>query len=187
MSKKCLDKQQQDLIKDNYNLLRSFVLKQLNKKIILPVLEDDFISDINLKFCTSALKYNNSYGVKFSTYAYGGFNFGLRNIIQDKKDREFNQAYLLSGSIDYVKHYISLRRKRSLKENSMGDLFDKSNLTEREYNIVCDYYYNNLSFQEISDKHDFCKETARTSMIKAVEKMKKTVLENKLEIEDFYI
>ena len=69
-----LTDKQRKLITDNYGLLSHFIIKSISNRVVPTRLEDEFISDMHLRFCISALKYDIE----------TGYNWGVgqvRNIL----------------------------------------------------------------------------------------------------------
>ena len=181
MNKKKLTRTQQKLIIDNYELLRDFIDKSIANKDIPKHLLNEFISDMFYKFCISALKFREDSGFKFSTYAYGGFRFGVKEILQKKeKSLDISNNY---GNID---DNITHENIPDLEIDVLYDFIDKSKLKLREKSMIEDYYYNNLSMKKISEKHKISKEGVRLILKKAVRKLKFTAIDKKIHIEDFY-
>ncbi len=181
MNKKKLTVAQQKLIIDNYGLLKGFIKKSIANKDVPQHLLNEFISDMFYKFCISALKFREDSGFKFSTYAYGGFRFGVKEILQKKEKRlDISNNY---GSIDDNIEYEDMP---SLEVDILYDFIDKSELEKRERSMIEDYYCDNISMKKISEKHGITKEGVRLILKKTVRKLKFTAIDKKIHIEDFY-
>ena len=181
MNKNKLTVEQQKLITNNYGLLRGFINKSIDNKDIPQHLIDEFISDMFYKFCISALKFEEDSGFKFSTYAYGGFRFGVKEILQKKEKRlDFSDNY------DKIGNDIEHEDVPNLETDVLYDFIEKSELELREKSMIEDYYYDNLSMIKISEKHEMTKENVRLILKKAVRKLKFTAIDKKIHIEDFY-
>ncbi len=102
MNKMQLTKKQQKLIVDNYKLLSGFINKIIRDKGVPEYLEDEFISDMFFKFCLSALRFDELSGFKFSTYAYGGFKFGLHELLYHKQKKIKKICYFEEDDLEYL-------------------------------------------------------------------------------------
>jgi len=184
MTNRLTDKQKK-LITDNYRLLDGFIEYTINKRVIPKCLEDDFVSDMYLKFCFSALKYNIDTGFKFSTYAYGGFNLGIKDIITRKK-KSFDRIRYI-GEIDEgdLREY-RLEREFNLRSDIIDNFLSDAHLTSRERSMLEDYYYGEISFARLGKKYNLSKECARLAVKRVLRKLKKTTIKMDLEMEDFY-
>ena len=184
MSNKLTDKQQK-LIVNNYNLLNNFIKDIISKCIIPQCMEDDFISDMYLKFCFSALNYDIKTGFKFSTYAYGGFQLGIRDIVKKKKKFDKIQ-YVYKINEDDLKACILNHKKISLRLDNLQNFIKNVKLTLKERSMLEDHYYNKMSFSKLCKKYKLSKEGSRLIVNKAIKKLKQTAINMDLEIRDFY-
>ena len=178
MSKMILTEEQQNLITENYGLAKDFINKTLEEKKIPINLIDDFKSNIFLKFCYSALKYESDRGFKFSTYAYGGFNYGLKSIL-DKKIEVYD---VLDKSYEILEN----EENNCIENKFLYDFINKAGLKDRNKEIIIDYYINKLSFYKIGEKYNLTKEATRLIVKKVLKKLKRYAERNKLEVDDFY-
>ncbi len=183
--KKSLTKEQQKLIIDNYGLLKNFINKSINNKDVPENLRDEFISEMLLKFCLSASKFDESSGFKFSTYAYKGFEFGLKDIF---RKREKKRDYCFTD-VDYenIERYdVKQDNLHGLEISTLQDFVDSIKLKTKEKSIIEDYYYSDLSLAGIGKKHNLSKEGVRLIIKKVLKKLKFAADKNKLYMEDFY-
>jgi DNA-directed RNA polymerase specialized sigma subunit len=90
--KMTLNTEQKQLIEDNYCLVKDFIKKSIKSNKIPDGLVDDLISEMNWKFCISALKFEKERGFKFSTYAYHNFDYGMQKVLakKDNKSRDID-------------------------------------------------------------------------------------------------
>lgn len=180
MSKK-LTEEQKKLIIDNLRLLDGFIRDYFKEHSVPPNMEDDFISDMHLKFCLSALNYKKEKGFQFSTYAYGGFQLGIKDIFRKKIKKiasidQINDDYLFEN----------VAKKEKLNYDSINDLIEKSNLTEREKAMTRDYYYDKISFSKLGGKYDLSKERSRVIVNDSLMKLKLVAEKQNLDLNDFY-
>lgn len=182
-----MTKQQKKLVIKNYKLMQKFIDSRNAIDLIPRHLRDDFISDMALRFCISAMKFDESFGFKFSTYVYGGFDICWEDItgradISYKKNNFFPQKtikrFVEKSSHIPIKH---------IEEEVLHSFVDETELTERESMIVRDYYFDGETMESIGRK---CKLTgSRISQVlqKAVRKLKFEARTKNFTIEDFYI
>lgn len=187
MDKKLTDKQQK-LIIVNFKLLDNFIEKTIKGDVIPERLEDDFISDMYLKFCFSALKYNVKTGFNFSTYVYYGFWLGIRDIVGVKKKKFERTEYISKIDDDYLNECgLNNEIESSLQIGEMDHFIDGVELTAKERSMLDDYYYNKISFSKLGRKYDMSKEGARLIIKSVLEKLQKKAEEQCVEFEDFYV
>ena len=184
MNEKVLTKKQIELINENYDLLDDYVKKTINDKKIPHSIKDDFISEMFFRFCKSAIKYNESRGVKFSTYAYGGFKFGLDKVLNSKKFTNLCSTETLL----LIEKDNKIIRNDDLKIDSelIHNVIKKVNLTDKELNTLKDYYFNLLTFEEIGLKYGQTKQAAKWSHQKALKKIKQFINNKNIEVDEFY-
>ena len=146
-------------------------------------MREDFISDMLLKFCISASKFDKKQGFKFSTFAHGGFDMG-------KTD-------LLGRKIEKYKKYHFVEKKKILKNKAkkeyeeinnelLKNFIENEEIEEQEKNMLIDYYFNNLNFSRLGEKYNFSKEWTRKVVEKGLRKLKRIVRKEHLKMEDFY-
>jgi RNA polymerase sigma factor (sigma-70 family) len=182
---KFLTNKQRRLITDNHKLLDKFIEHTIRKQIIPKCMEDDFISDMYLKFCFSALKYDIKTGFKFSTYAYGGFQLGIKDIVTKKREKferikYIDDDYMIACNLDDNK-------KPILQTEEMDSFINDANLTLREKSMLEDYYYDRITFSKLGEKYNISKESARLFVKSVVKKLKIRAKNQKIEFEDFYV
>jgi len=183
MDKKRLNKEQQKLIVNNYKLLRNFISKIISSKDMPKYLEDEFISDTFFRFCISAMKFNKDSGFKFSTYAYGGFNFALRYVLNNKKEQFSKMNYVE----DFKKYKLEYEKSSVVGVDFLDDFINKVDLNSRDKFIVMDYFYNHLSLRKIGEKHRMSGEAIRLIIKRSLKKIRTVANRRKLSIDDFYI
>jgi RNA polymerase sigma factor (sigma-70 family) len=182
---KFLTNKQRKLITDNHRLLDDFIGYVIRKQIIPKRMEDDFISDMYLKFCFSALKYDINTGFKFSTYAYGGFQLGIKDIITKKREKferikYIDDDYMIACNLDD-------KKEPNLQIEEMNSFINDAELTSREKSMLEDYYYSRITFSKLGEKYNISKETARLFVKRVVKKLKIRAKNKKIEFEDFYV
>lgn len=180
-----LTNKQRKLITDNHKLLDDYIERIIRKQIIPKRMEDDFISDMYLKFCFSALKYDVNTGFKFSTYAYGGFQLGINDIVTKKKKKferikYIDDDYMIACKLDD-------KKKLNLQIEEMDSFINDAKLTSREKSMLEDYYYDRVTFSKLGKKYNIGKETARLFVKRVVKKLKIRAKNQKIEFEDFYV
>ena len=80
-----MTEEQKELASKNVGLMYSFIKGRNGSGVVPYHLRDDFISDIGMGFCRSAMGFDEKKGFKFSTYAYGAFDYGCIRIITVKE------------------------------------------------------------------------------------------------------
>jgi len=69
---------------DRHVRLMYFFIK--NNIVDIPLhLRDDFVSDLAWRFCFAGMGFDEELGFKFSTYAYGGFRYCVRDVTDRKR------------------------------------------------------------------------------------------------------
>lgn len=180
-----LTNKQRKLITDNHKLLDDYIERIIRKQIIPKRMEDDFISDMYLKFCFSARNYDINTGFKFSTYAYRGFDFGIIDIVT-KKIEKFERIKYIDD--DYMIACNSDDNKNpTLQTEEMDSFINDAKLTSREKSMLEDYYYDKVTFSKLGKKYNIGKETARLFVKRVVKKLKIRAKNQKIEFEDFYV
>lgn len=174
-----LNDKQQKLIVDNYQLLCDYIKKVRRK--VPKYLEDDFISDMFLKFCVSALRFNKHSGFKFSTYAYGGFGLGIKELFERKNKKVQKLHY----SEDLEKYKLEYKEVTHVEVSRLDDFIDKVVLNDRDKSMLKDYFYNRISYPQLGIKYGMSGEGVRLKVINAIKKMQKCVKRNDYEYEDF--
>lgn len=97
-----LTEAQKKLIEENIRLPMHFIRESFKNDEVPRKVKDDFISDVLLNFCVSAMGYEEERGFKFSTFAHGGFNFALAK----------SQGYRWSKYKKY--NFVSMKRLRRI-------------------------------------------------------------------------
>ena len=174
-----LTQEQKKLIMDNYPLVKSFIKKSIKKNRVPVYLIDDFISDTLWKFCVSALKFEEDMGCKFSTYAYGAFNFSLKDIQRKSNINKNKTEHIYDFDLEE-------EIKDSFVEGFFKEFIKECNLEEIESNILQDRFYHNLTFYDIGKKYGFSKRTAMIRVSKILKKINKKAIKKDLKMKDFY-
>jgi len=184
MEEERLTEKQIELINKNYDLLDNYVKKIINDEKFPISIKDDFISEMSFRFCKSAIKYNKDRGVKFSTYAYGGFKFGLNKVLNSKKIAHLCSTETLLS----IEKNNKIIRNDDLKIDTklMYNTIKKVNLTDKELNILKEYYFNLLTFKEIGLKYGQTKQAAKWNLQNALKKIKQFIKNKNIEANEFY-
>ena len=183
MARKMTQKQRQ-LIMKNYNLMLKFIDSREKKGAIPDHLKDDFKSDLAWALCNSAIKFDESMGFKFSTYAYGGFHICCTNF-KDRKEPLYQRNNFLAQK--KVNHMLKdTTNKKHLIEESLSKLIDNTKLTKKEKIVLREYYLEEKTMEKIGEENDVTK--ARISQIRqqALEKLQRAVGVKHLTLDDFY-
>ena len=175
---KKLDDKKRKLAEKNIGLLRKFYKKNIKNGKVPENKKDDFLSDLNHKYCRSALKYNEETGFKFSTFANKSFNFCLDDFTNKKE-------LLNTISFDREKGKKIKDKKSFVDKELLKFIFECSDLSDIEKKVLILYYYHNLSFIKIGEKYSYHKEKIRRIEKRAIRKLKKYSKKKGYNIEDF--
>jgi RNA polymerase sigma factor (sigma-70 family) len=173
-----LDDKKKKLAEKNIGLVRTFYEKSIKNGKVPLYKKREFLSNLNYNYCRSALKYNEEAGFKFSTFAYGGFNFCIDNL---KKNRE----RINSISFDEEKGKKIEDKKNIVDKDLLKMVFKNSELSNIEKKVIISYYYHGLSFSEIGKRYSYNKEKVRRIKNNAIKKIIKYSKKKDLVIEDF--
>ncbi len=194
-----LSEEQKKLVIDNIGLLRGFYRDEISKGYIPGNRIDDFKSDLQRNFCKSALTYNEDLGFKFSTYAYGGFGFCVKDI---KRIIARNKKTITTSNFkDFIleandgKFYVTRRRlvwdsinghsKTFVDAEKIAELLEKASLSDREKKVINLYYLERWTQEKLGKELGICKERIRQIISEAITKIKVFVDSEDYEIEDF--
>ena len=177
-NKKKLDEKKRKLAEKNIGLVRKFYKKNIKNGKVPEYKKDDFLSDLNHKYCRSVLKYNEETGFKFSTFVYKGLNFCLNDFNKEKKE-------LNTISFDREKGKKIEDKKNFVDKELLKFIFKCSDLSDIEKKVLILYYYHNLSFIKIGEKYSYHKEKIRRIEKRAIRKLKKYSKKMGYNIEDF--
>lgn len=175
-----LNDKKRKLAEKNIELLRKFYKKNIKNGKVPEHKKDDFLSDLNHKYCRSALKYNEETGFKFSTFANKSFNFCLDDFNNKEKKELLNTI-----SFDKEKGKKIEDRKSFVDKELLKFIFECSDLSDIEKKVLILYYYHNLSFCKIGEKYSYHKEKIRRIEKRAIRKLKKYAKKMNYNIEDF--
>lgn len=198
-NEKVLSEEQKKLIIDNIGLLRGFYRDEISKRYIPGNRIDDFKSNLQRNFCRSALTYNEDLGFKFSTYAYGGFNFCVRDIkrviARNKKITTIGNFKDFFFENNNSKFYITERRliwdsinghsKTFVDTEKLVKLLEMASLSDREKKVVNLYYLERWTQEKLGKELGVCKERIRQIISDAITKIKLFINGKDYEIEDF--
>jgi len=185
MNKK-MTEEQQKLVNKNIGLMYSFIKDKNEAGLIPRYMDDDFISDLALRFCRSAIKYNEKTGFQFSTYVYGGFNLCCIDM-QSRKIPMYNKNHFVSQeSTEALLSHVPVDEPCVVEDDTLWDFIDKADLTERELFVVKGYYFENKSMPLIGKEMGLCKESIRQIRGKAISKLRQAASVGELSLSDFY-
>jgi len=148
-------------------------------------LRDDFVSDLALRFCTSAIKFDEEMGFKFSTYAYGGFYLCCRDIrtkykLLYQKNNFLSQDdvwdFLNSTSVDV----------EDFEEEVLFDIINKAKLNEREMMILRGHYLEGRSMAKVGREIGLSRERISQILKGVLRKIRRVASIEKLSLVDFY-
>ena len=176
--------EQQKLIDKNVRLMYSFIKGK--SEVVPHYLRDDFISDVALRFCSSAINFDKEKGFKFSTYAHGGFDMCYVDIQSRKQASYKRNNFVSQGEVEHILHNASEEEAEHIEDDILYSLISKANLTEREMKIIKGYYFDNRSMPDLGREIGLCKERISQIRKKALEKMRRAASKEKLSLADFY-
>ena len=182
MIKDYLTKERQKLVTNNYKLLMSFVAN-INERNVPEYLEDELISDVFFRFCISAARYKEESGFKFSTYAYYGFGIALKNVFTNKKNK-IDRMYYSSEMV--AEQALEVKKDKVLEYSIFDNFLDSVGLDTKDRSIIEDYY-KKISRKEMCKKYKLCREAIRLRVKKSLKKIREKVIEQNLDIKDFYL
>ncbi len=184
-----MTKKQRKLVIDNFALMQYFVGRKKKASEIPRYLEDDFISDTALSFCVSAIKYDAELGYKFSTYAYGGFNMGWKNLHTRTKGKYERENFCSIETIKFVTDKLleDAPRPKHFDRETLCRVIDRANLTWREMRVLEYYYFGDYSMNGMGRIFAVTGSRVRQVMQKALRKLKRSMDANRLTFEDFYV
>jgi len=189
MSRKRLTKKQQDLVSNNLKLLRSFIANLKKRRFISPRIEDDLISELCWNFCLSASKYDEDYGVKFSTYAYWGFNKSVEEVYGRKKRNIDRHNYCSMDRIRNIdaKAVFSNTNELKVEKDFLYKIIDKIDVRDRDKKIFLEYYSYKISQEKLGEKYNLSRSRIRQIILKILDKLKRIIRIRKLSKQDFYV
>jgi RNA polymerase sigma factor (sigma-70 family) len=191
-----LTNQQRDFVGRNINLVFQYYQDGLEKHDIPQRWRDDFLSNLMERFCYSGMSYNPESGFKFSTYAFGGFDFGKRETIK-KIVRQPNPEKNIYKSIDNCRTVVynnseilwdsvSRGRDEVVASERVWDFVEQAGLSSHEKRILELYFYEEFSYLEIGMCFSCSRETVRKVLAKSLIKIKRFADLNGIEMKDFF-
>ena len=179
-----LTEEQRKLITANYPLLLSYYKKLKDSGTVPVFLQPELLSNLHLGFCISAMKYDEDYGCKFSTYVYGGFDYWKDSFFQQYvKELKEKQLQSEESQVEIRK---KVDERKYVRVDDVYDFLNKSELSFREKVIVMDYYFEGLTLQEVGRKYGVHGATISSVLRKALKKLKRVMDRKGLTMEDFY-
>ena len=175
MKENVLTEEQKKLIIKNYPLVNNFIKKSIETNNIPSFLIDDFISNTLWRFCIATLKFEEDRGFKFSTYAYGGFNFSLKKTLTEKNKKRYN--------VDIDE---KVEAEVEFEYGFLEEFIKECDLKERELNIIIDRFYDKFTLSDIGKKYGFSRQYANIIIPKILKKMHRKAISKNLDMSDFY-
>lgn len=185
-----LTKKQQKLIKDNGRLMLHYFLEKKFTHSVPFYLEDTFESDLGWYFCIAALKFNKSYGCKFSTYAHGSFNLCWEKLNSLERDKFIRNNYVDSQDIIRFaekQHVYQEVKNTYLDKDAIYSLIKTANLTSKEKLIMTTYFFDGYSVRKTGKLFKISGARIHQILKKIENKLKRTADRQKLDYEDFYL
>lgn len=187
--KKPLTYEQKIFVKKNISMIESFMDKEEKIKKLNEEEKDELKSWLFESICYSSQKFEVEKGFKPSTYIWGGFNLTLNNFLVNSK-KDSRTAYTDGDLIiDYVDKNIK-KNKNALESEKIFDLIDNTEilLSDKEKKMLSLYYVKGInSFKKIADVTGYSKERIRQIVVRGINKIRRYVNEENVEIEDFYV
>ena len=192
-----LNNKQKQFLTKNFNLVNKYYEENIRKRNIPQRWEDDFFSHLMERFCYAVLSYKPESGFKFSTYAYGGFNFGKKEIIKkvirtkfipqgqvkDKLDKWYcedkNNKKILWDSISKGETSVVNREK-------VRELIKNANLNSTEKMIIELYFLEGWTYLDLGNKMKLTKERIRQIIMQIIIKIREYTVKNGIEMKDFF-
>lgn len=184
-----LTEKQQKLIKDNDRLMLRYLKNKRSTHSIPFYLEDTFESDLGWYFCIAALKFDELYGCKFSTYAYGAFNMCWKNLNSSEKNRFIRNNYIDSQDVIRFaekQHAYQEEEKKCLDKEAIYSLIKTTDLTSKERLIMTTYFFDGCSVRKAGKLFKISGARIHQILKKIKNKLKRTATRQKLNYEDFY-
>lgn len=162
-----------DIVVDAYKpLLISSIRKFYNK----PNLYEELLQEGILEVCNAILDYDVTKNISFGGYLktricyfyLGKNNYKENTVSLDEKivdDESLTLNDILQDSTNIEEEFI-LREDNEVLYNAL------ERLTNRQRNIVVDFYFNKLSLNDISVKYDISYRTAVNTKTASLKKMK---------------
>jgi RNA polymerase sigma factor (sigma-70 family) len=170
----------------NVWLMYSFIRDKTSEGVIPHYLTDDFISDMALRYCSSAIKFDEGRGFKFSTYAYGGFNMCCENIKRRKSPSYHKNHFRPRHVVERIIDSVPADSEKHVEEDALCNVIKKAKLNEREMIILKGYYFDGLSMAKVGCIVGLSKERISQILKKIVGKLKRITKSEKLSLLDFY-
>lgn len=162
-----------NIVVDAYKpLLISSIRKFYNRRDLY----EELLQEGVLEICNAILDYDVTKNISFGGYLktricyfyLGKNNYKDNTISLDEKivdDESLTLNDILSSSTNIEEEFI-LREDNKALYNALGSL------TNRQKNIVIDFYFNKLSLKDISAKYDISYRTAVNTKTVALKKLK---------------
>lgn len=180
-----MTKKQQDLVDKNVRMMYSFIRTKTDSGVIPHYLEDDFISDMALRFCNSAMKFDDNLGFKFSTYAYGAFHMCYKDI-KSRKNYLYEKNNFISHDIvlDFLER--TSADTKYIGEGILKEMIDKANLSVKESIILQNYFFDSMSMAAIGRERGVTRECISQVIKRILKKLRNVACSEDLSMMDFY-
>ncbi len=180
--------EQKRLVTCNIKMMDKFVKRALEMGKVPLYMEDEFLSDIYLGFCKSAIGYSPEFGFKFSTYAYGGFEMNLRGVCSRKKEKYHKNNFLPFETITkIVDSYQGKRSQKHSKKMRVKDIISESPLNKKELYVITNHFFEKQTISFISNELGMSRQGTYLLLKKAINKIRKTVFNNDISLQDFQL
>ena len=175
---------QKKLVTDNIRLMEHYVQSRLAIGTIPKCFEDEFVSEVALKFCHSAMCFDESRGFRFSTYAYSGFNNCLRTIKGRKAVRYWRNNFIPRECVESLVENHKEDHKEVVKEELVR-LVNRAGIDGRNLLVLKDYYFSGDTMEKIGIKFGISKERVSQILRESLKRLRRVVSRDKLEVSDF--
>ncbi len=176
---------QQKLIDKNVGMMHKFIRRKTDSGVIPIHLKDDFVSDMALKFCNSAVKFNSDQGFLFSTYAYGAFNMCYREL-RDRKVPSYERNNFVSQEALWSFLNKTPADTEHVEIEVLQEMINKANLSQREHMILQSYFFENRSMAAIGRECNVSRERISQIVKRILNKLRRAACSDKLSFVDFY-
>lgn len=177
-----LTDEQRDLAADNYGLVHSF-LNQHPKYRKLPVEFDEIIGEMHLRFCRSAVGFDKDKGFRFSTYAFGGFRFGIRSLLRHKEHPKSVDCFSNEEGIENFVGYSDKVVDRSF----LVHVLENSDIPPRTITMIKGHFLEGWTLENVGLPYNLSRERARQLIQDGLLKLHRQLEREDYTIDDFLI
>lgn len=148
-----LNEQQKQLIEENIPLVYH-IIDRYFKQNFYYIEREELINEGLYWLCKCASKYDSSRGVKFSTFAYRCVKRHLKDYLINFYDKRIETVEIDTYKDVPVYDDYKIDTSEEMKE------FLLKYLKEKQAKMVIDYYFNNLSWEEVAQKYGYANRKA---------------------------